>query len=117
MRKVNIFQKFLIITVLFLPFTISAKNPVNPPSASNTFSGVITDKVTQEHLSGVYLYFDELGKGVYSGADGKFNLEEIEPGEYNVTVKYISYHEKKVSVKVKKSKRNHKTIQLDPVQP
>jgi hypothetical protein len=117
MRKVNMFQKLLIITVLVLPFTVLAKNPVNPPSASNTFSGMITDKVTQEHLSGVYLYFNELGKGVYSGSDGKFNLEGIVPGNYNVTLKYISYHEKHVSVKVKKSKKNHKTIQLEPVQP
>lgn len=117
MRKVNMFKKLLLITAIILPFTISAKNPVNPPSASNTFSGVITDKVTQEHLSGVYLYFDELNKGVYSGADGKFNLSEIEPGEYTVTVKYISYHDRKISVKVKKSKKNHKTIQLEPVQP
>ena len=117
MRKLNIFQKLLIISILILPFTVSAKNPVTPPSASKTLAGVITDKVTQEHLSGVYLYFDKLGKGVYSGADGNFNLNEIEPGNYNVTITYISYHEKKVSVKVKKSRKNYKTIQLDPVQP
>lgn len=110
-------MKTLIIIVLIMPANIFAKNPVSPASSSNALSGVITDKVTQEHLSGVYLYFNEIGKGVYSGADGNFNLEGIEPGNYNVTVKYISYHEKQVSVKVKKSKKNHKSIQLDPVQP
>ena len=117
MRKLILFQKLLIVSLLFLPFTVSAKSPLNPPSATNTISGVISDKVTREQLSGVYLYFDELGKGVYSGADGKFNLEGIEPGNYNVIIKYISYHEKKVFVKIKKSKKNHKTIKLDPVHP
>jgi hypothetical protein len=117
MKNFNIIRELLIVIVLILPFAVSAKKPVNPPSASRTLSGVVTDKMTREHLSGAYLYFDKLGKGVYSGADGKFNLDGIEPGDYNVTVKYISYHDKQVSLKVKKSKKNQKTIQLDPVQP
>lgn|GEM_PF-1654210 len=117
MEKFNMFQKLLIVTVLILPFTVSAKEPVTVPGASNSFSGVIVDKITHEELSGVYLYFEELDKGVYSDADGKFILEGIEPGDYKVSLKYISYHEKQVSVKVKRSKKNHKTIFLEPVQP
>jgi hypothetical protein len=117
MKNLNVFQKLLIVTILVMPFTLSAKNPVTPPVASNTFSGVIVDKLTQEELGGVYLYFEELGKGIYSEPDGSFNMEGIAPGEYKVTLKYISYHEKQLSVKVKKAKKNHKTIQLEPVLP
>ena len=117
MKKFNMFQKLLIVTVLIMPFTVSAKEPVTVAGASNSFSGVIVDKLTHEELSGVYLYFEELEKGVYSDAEGKFNLEGIEPGDYKVSLKYISYHEKQVSVKVKRSKKNHKTIFLEPVQP
>ena len=117
MKNLNLFQKLLIITIIVMPFTLSAKNPVTPPAASNTFSGVIVDKLTQEELGGVYLYFEALGKGIYSGADGSFNMEGVAPGEYKVTLKYISYHEKQLTIRVKKSKKNHKTIQLDPVLP
>jgi len=117
MKTIKLTHTILILIVLIMPVLSSAKNPVTPPGASLKFTGVVIDKDTQEQLGGVYIYFDDLKKGVYSGADGIFNLEGIEPGDYKVTIKYISYHEKKVSVKVKKSKKNHKTIELEPVQP
>ncbi len=103
--------------MMIMPVIVFAKRPVSPPGASNTLSGVVVDNVTQEQLGGAYLYFDELGKGIYSGADGIFNLEGIQPGNYKVTIKYISYHEKQITVKIKKSKKNHQTIQLKPILP
>lgn len=117
MKNINYIQKLLIVIVLIIPFISAAKNPVTPPVAVDSFSGIVIDKMTQEELGGAYLYFEELQKGVYSGPDGKFNLEGVVPGDYKVTVKFISYHEKQVKVKVKKSRKNHKTISLEPVLP
>jgi hypothetical protein len=117
MKNISLVQKLLIIIALAIPFTTIAKNPVTPKASVDSFSGIIVDKLTQEELGGAYLYFEELQKGVYSEPDGKFNLEGIVPGDYKVTVKYISYHEKQVTVKVKKSRKNHKIISLEPVLP
>ncbi len=117
MKTVNVIYKLLLITLFIMPIMVFAKKPLSPPDASINFSGIIVDKITQEELAGVYLYFEELQKGVYTEPDGTFNLEGIIPGNYQVTLKYISYHEKKLSVKIKKSLHNYKTIQLEPVLP
>lgn len=117
MKNINCIQKLLIIIIFIIPLTAAAKNPVTPPAAVDSFSGIVIDKLTQEELGGAYLYFEELQKGVYSGPDGAFNLEGVVPGDYKVTVKFISYHEKQLTVKVKKSRKNHKTISLEPVLP
>ena len=106
---------FVIVTML-IPVYCFAKEP-SSGSALKTFSGSIIDKSTNEDLGGVYLYFEELQKGIYSDQDGKFNLEGIEPGEYNVTVKFISYHDKKLTVKVGTSEDNYTKILLEPIQP
>ncbi len=117
MKKFILIWKILVIIALFVPAVLSAKNPSPATTSSNTFSGLVIDKLTQEQLGGVYLYFEELQKGIYSGPDGSFNLEGVKPGTYKVTLKYISYHEKQLIVKVKKSGKTHRTILLEPVLP
>ena len=101
--------------VLLQSGNIFAKKPAKP--AVFNLSGSIIDKETQEDLAGAFLYFEKLHKGVYSGPDGTFNIDGIEPGNYKVTVKFISYHDKQISVKVEKSKNNYTKILLEPVQP
>jgi hypothetical protein len=103
--------------IMIFPSYVFAKKPASPSAAVNTVTGTILDKDTQEDLGGAYLYFEELQKGIYSGPDGKFNLDGIAPGNYKVTVKFISYHDKKVSVKVMNGKKNFTRILLDPVKP
>jgi hypothetical protein len=105
------------LVVMMFPIYTIGKNPIASKSALQTFSGSIMDKSTKEDLGGVYLYFEELQKGIYSGPDGKFNLEGIEPGDYNITAKFISYHEKKISVKIGKATDNYTEILLEPIQP
>jgi len=117
MKVLKNVYKLLLITLFVFPVVVSAKKPLTPPDASANFSGIIVDKLTQEELGGVYLYFEELQKGVYSSPDGTFNFEGIVPGDYKVTLQYISYHEKKLSVRIKKSNHHFKTIQLEPVLP
>lgn len=107
----------LVIVILILPSYTFAKKSDPSPSPTQTVSGSIIDKDTHEDLSGAYLYFEELHKGVFSGADGKFNMNGIAPGKYNVTVKFISYHDKQVSLTVEKAKQNFTRILMEPVQP
>ncbi len=117
MKKFILIWKILVIIALFLPVMLSAKKPSSPSVSTINFSGLVMDKLTQEQLGGVYLYFEELQKGIYSEPDGSFNLEGVKPGTYKVTLKYISYHEKQLLVKVKKSGKTYRTILLEPVLP
>ena len=107
----------LVIALVMLPSILSAKKPSSSAIPVQTVSGSVVDKETREDLGGVYLYFKELQKGVFSGPDGQFNLVGIAPGKYNVTVKFISYHDKQVSVNVEKAKKSYTKILLEPVQP
>jgi hypothetical protein len=117
MRKVSHLFSILMIVGLILPAVVYAKKPVVSGTTAQTISGSIVDKETGENLGGVYLYFEELGKGVYSEPDGKFNIEGIQPGNYQVTLKFISYNDKQVTVKVKKTNKNKKIIEMEPVLP
>lgn len=107
----------LLLTLMTVPFSVEAKKPTPAKEVSISLTGVVVDKLTQEELAGVYIFFEELQKGVYSEPDGTFNFEGIQPGKYSVTVKYISYHESHEVIKVKNSKRNYKSIQLKPIEP
>jgi hypothetical protein len=109
--------KILVFALLFIPLTMFAKKPAMPSSATQIVSGNILDKETKEDLGGAYLYFEDIQKGVFSGPDGKFELDGIIPGKYKVTVKFISYHEKQVTLQVGKSKKNYTEILLEPIQP
>jgi hypothetical protein len=111
----------LLILTFFLTavstFSSTAKKPATTAPSFVAVSGSIVDKDTQEELGGVYLYFQELHKGIFSDPDGSFTLKEVATGTYHVTVKFISYHDKSVSIKVEKGRKNFTKIVLDPVKP
>jgi hypothetical protein len=54
-------------------------------------SGIITDSETGETLIGVEVKLEGTDKKTHTDFDGNFRFERINPGEYNITAKYISY--------------------------
>ena len=117
MKTYSFIIKVLVIAILVIPCFVLAKKPASPPNSTQIVSGSIIDKETKEDLGGAFLYFEELQKGVFSGPDGKFAIDGIAPGKYKVTVKFISYQEKQLSLQVGKTRKNYTEIMLEPVQP
>jgi hypothetical protein len=117
MKKQRIFFSLLVVSLITLPIVLAAGKPVTPPTATLTLSGSIVDSETREHLGGVFLYFEEIGKGIYTDPEGNFTLEGIQPGSYQVSLKFISYSDKKMTLKVRKANKNFQVIKMEPVQP
>jgi outer membrane receptor protein involved in Fe transport len=77
-------RKFCILLLLFITFNSFAQQ-------TGTLSGVVTDAANDEALPGVNIII----KGTYYGAatdfNGKFKINNISVGSYNVTVSLIGY--------------------------
>lgn len=54
-------------------------------------AGVVRDKGTGIVMEYATVGIEELGKGALTGLDGKFRLEDIPAGQWNITVQYLGY--------------------------
>jgi hypothetical protein len=76
-------------------------------------SGVITDKNSNEILTGVEVRIEGTNLKAYTDLDGMFSFRNLTPGEYKLVANYISY-KKVVIEKVKvNSKYSNVDIQLE----
>ncbi len=76
-------------------------------------SGIITDKNSNEILTGVEVRIEGTNLKAYTDLDGMFSFKNLTPGEYKLVANYISY-EKVVVEKVKvNSKYSNVDIQLE----
>ena len=73
-----------------------------------TFAGTITDQLSGEALTGVKVIIEGSDAVQYTDFEGNFQISNLMPGEYNMTVEYISYDSKKLE----KIKINHTTEKL-----
>jgi hypothetical protein len=53
--------------------------------------GNVVDSQTLESLTGVALEIVGTKAVVYTDFDGNFTIEDLEPGYYNIIVRYVSY--------------------------
>lgn len=69
---------------------------------SVTISGRITDKSTGEALPGANVYIKALQRGAASNPDGKYEISNVPPGSYTLTVSFIGYdnYSRKITVGV-----------------
>jgi hypothetical protein len=88
--------------VLFLSGTLSSMNDntadkSKPSAKANTeergalLIGNVVDGNTDESLVGVSVEIVGTGIQLYTDFDGNFELNNIEPGIYNIIVRYVSY--------------------------
>jgi hypothetical protein len=62
----------------------------------SAIAGKVIDQSTSEELAGVIIQIEGTDVKAYSDIEGNFRIEGVEPGNYNLTVSYISYQEKLV---------------------
>lgn len=53
--------------------------------------GNVIDSQTNESLAGVAIEIEGANLVVYTDFDGNFIINELEPGYYNIVVRYVSY--------------------------
>ena len=69
----------------------------------NSLSGFVQDKYTGEYLAGALVVLGN-GQSVYTDLDGKFEFKAVQPGNYKLSVTYVSYHRSEIIVDTKNSK-------------
>jgi len=79
-----------------------------------SISGKVIDFTSGEALAGVEVAIEGSSKKVYTDFDGKFKIENIKPGAYNLIASFISYN-KSLIEKLKIEKSNEElNIKLQP---
>lgn len=81
------------ILLSFLPFFLFAQN------ASQTIKGTVLDKQSQQPMPGVIVSILDIqpSKQALSDANGKYKLNDIQPGRYDIKVSYPGYKEQVLS--------------------
>jgi hypothetical protein len=95
MKKSTIMKKTILAISMFLMVSsttlcIAESNPGETMKKASV-SGKVIDQVTGESLAGVLVSIKGLDMKVYSDLDGNFTFNSIDPGNYTLEVKYISY--------------------------
>lgn len=123
------FKTFLTISFLFLLITgfSQGKGGQNPASRGVQADGVIIGKIMDDSTNKPIDYASiklfsikdsTLKMGIFTNADGKFNLEQVPYGNYYLKITYTGYETKQISdVAVSASIKiaNIGTVQLKPV--
>ncbi len=85
----RISKKQVLNTILFLLFTafqVSAQN--------GKITGKVIDKKTGEELIGVTVVIEGSSFGAATDYEGKFSINNVKPGIYNLVFSYVSYNKK-----------------------
>jgi hypothetical protein len=76
---------------VFIVFTLLFIVPVHAQESNGTIRGHIVHHLTHAPLSGVNVLLDESVRGAASDLDGDFQIENIEPGIYNVSFEFVGF--------------------------
>jgi len=112
-------QVLFIALVLFVGLNSFKSEKKTPDAATaqatmlnNSITGLVIDNSTGEALAGVEINIEGTQLKTYTDFDGKFSFESLQPGDYKVCTKYISY-KKKESRSIKVDRNEMHTLNLE----
>ncbi len=109
--KKFIVLKFLL-TIIIVLINISS---IASQTLTGTIAGIIVDSANGEALIGANVVIDGTMKGAAADIDGKFRIEKVPVGKYNLVFSMVGYAKKKVKdVIVKKNETTIINITLIP---
>lgn len=110
-------QIFLVAIVISLIASTSAfageGNDKKEAKQNSQLSGLVLDQTNGENLAGVEIRVENTDIVCYSDLEGHFNIQNIEPGTYNLILSYISYNESFVeNITVEVGEQKELTVHL-----
>lgn len=86
----------------------------NVSAATGKIEGIVRNIENNKALSGASVILEGTKIGISTGLDGKFVLENIEPGTYSISASYIGFKVQKKTVYVKPSEITNIAFELEP---
>jgi len=80
------------VAVLGLSSFTGEKEKTADASANITLSGIVVDSQTKVTLAGVEVTIEGTNLKTYTDFEGNFSFDNIQPGNYKVVTKYVSYN-------------------------
>lgn len=120
MRKIQLIGKLLSLSLLWIG-TLSAAFPLEQSAGS--LSGYVYDSSSREPLVSATVLLKETNSGRYTNADGYFLFPELPYGTYHLSIRYIGYKPKDVTVRITPERPQQtihillspRTVQIDEV--
>ncbi|HRY99360.1 MAG TPA: carboxypeptidase-like regulatory domain-containing protein [Bacteroidales bacterium] len=111
-------MKSISILLFSFVFSLSLMAGANPtgtsaPAGTAALNGYVLDRLSGEALGGVEITIEGTDQHFYTDFDGKFEIQGLAPGSYNLIVSYISYEKSLLeSIPVKAGDENSLDIRL-----
>lgn len=97
---------------------LAAGTPVHPPALAGTngiLEGIVKDKKTGEALPGATIVLLGLQRGIATGTDGRFEIQNLRAGTYDVRISHIGYRPSVLKgVIVNPDLRTRLSVSLEP---
>ncbi|HNX78475.1 MAG TPA: carboxypeptidase-like regulatory domain-containing protein [Prolixibacteraceae bacterium] len=77
-----------------------------------TLTGQVTDNNTGEPLTGVKISLQGTDTKVYTDFDGRFRLENLKPGNYQLSASLVSYSNSNFELSTSKDKNTDLSLKL-----
>jgi len=85
---------------LIIFFSLISISSLFPQGESGVIYGTVRDSISGEVLSGANVWLKGYSLGAATDIEGKYTIPKVSPGSYTLTVRYIGYRTKELSVKV-----------------
>lgn len=95
---------FVVFTCLFV---LSARG-----QGTGGVEGTVVEGTSEEPLVGVNVVLQETGRGGTTGADGSFEIQQIEPGLYTLQTSFVGFRTHTRSIRVREGEQVHVSVQL-----
>lgn len=107
MRRINLFEKLLLVTISLLTISASA--------AAMNVEGTVKDTQTGEPLFGANIILLGTSKGATTDVNGKYVIRNVTAGSYTIRASFIGYIELREEVRVKEGENIERNFSLEPV--
>ena len=89
-KIINKMKSVQLITILILQATQFF-------SQTSIIKGKVTDKINNEPIPFANIYLEQTQTGVATDFDGLYELKNINPGQYNLTISFVGYQTRTIS--------------------
>ena len=108
-------MKKIIITLCFFIYFFNSTNLFAQINSHGSITGIVLDRITGKPLFYANVFLANTTMGTASNEDGKFKIDNIPVGKYQLVASVIGYKLKKINIVIKGRISRNFTIKLMPV--